>query len=328
MTNLRGVRLAAAYLTACLLAGGMMIRVTPAQALRLPVPDVPAPDTTSWREVLLAVADVGGTCAPDSIFGRAYDSRHYLPTRITWGTLPPGFPPCPGDTISSTYAQTTFEYPAWDNLLGTLSVQRVNAGDSLADLVFAVWGRTTGSSPHDTLRRVCIFGRRSLATLATVNLATLPTTQITPFAALDLVVGGHLVEPEGRDMTGRTSYVLVPPEAPGPPPPRTELASVGLNVNVSPNPTHGPARIEGHPIPAGEYRVEVIAADGATALRRLVTVGADGGLFDRLDLGELPTGFYMIRVFAVDGGNGAVGADGGAPSSGRLVGDYPIIKQR
>lgn len=273
----------------------------------------PLPDSTS--ESILAVAHLHpGCCYPDTVWGRPGAEHGWLPTRITWG----GYdslhtPPClSGPTHRPKLRETTFEYPTWPHLGTAMAAQLLSLGDTLTDLVFYIWGGVSDTTnPHDSTRVAAIFGQAGLDSIATINFATLSDYQTLPFFAMDLHVGSLFVQPDNRDLSGVTSYILQP--VGGGPPSLHRIqpaATPPWDVRLHPNPAVTSTQIEGTPIPPGEYRVEVIGVDGALRLHEQVTVQESGELFGTLDLAALPSGFYLVRLY----------------NATTLVGSYPIVK--
>ncbi|MEP7217687.1 MAG: T9SS type A sorting domain-containing protein [Bacteroidota bacterium] len=212
---------------------------------------------------------------------------------------------------------TTITYPSWDSLSGSVSFQKMNP-DSLTDLLITIWGRVGDTrNRHDTLRPLLLFGQHGLDTLKDLDLAKVEGFQATPFFAMVLRFGTDLIEPEVRDLSGRTSHLIAPIaynidrrdsiKHPG-----NGVMDNPIQVRVYPNPTGTAAQIESESTPAGEYSVEVVGVNGQVYRRQEVSVSATSGLFRVLDLHDIPSGYYLVRLH----------------SASKLIGSYPIIITR
>lgn len=284
-----------------------------AYALTLPLPRMTIVDSS---EVILGITRINPGCYPDTVWGRRGNQFSWLPTRITWG----GFdslhiPPCfPGPSSRPKRRETKFEFPPWTHLSVSLSLQRLNTSDTLDDMVFFLAGGVTDTTdPHDSVRSVVVWGQSGLDSLALINIGTLPAFQAAPFFAMDLRVGTNFTEPASRDLSHITSYILLPVSQPVPQSRTERPAEVAWDVKLYPNPAVTSTQIEGRPVPPGDYRVEVIAVNGALALEQEISVAATGQLLGTLDLGSLPSGYYVVRLY-----------NRSTPTV--PVGTYPIIK--
>jgi hypothetical protein len=304
-------RVSPSFIGRCIAAAGLVLLLT-ATGTAAPRPRLVA-DT-----VILAIGHFRPGCIPDTVWGEAGEGFTWRPLYITWGGADSlHTPPCPpGKGSRPRLAKTTFEYPTWPHLGISFSAEQRSLGDTLIDLVWHVWGAYPDSTdPHSTVRSQVVFGQSGLDSLATIDLASLPAYQTFPFFAMDLEVGTHLIEPDNRDLSGTSSYILLPIGGGPPPAPLVyQPAAVAWKVKLYPNPAAGSASIEGRPVPPGDYSVEVIATDGAVALRQQITVQETGELFGTLDLKSLPSGFYVVRLRNA--------------GSDIRVGDFPIVKTR
>ncbi|MEO5928483.1 MAG: T9SS type A sorting domain-containing protein [Candidatus Kapaibacterium sp.] len=278
------------------------------------------------KEVVLYVGCINFDCYRDTVFGSMDEKFHYLPHAIHWGRSSFGIL---GDTLHHSdsncvdhvppykrVAITTITYPSWDSLSGSVAFQRINA-DSLADMVIYMWGRVGDTlHRHDTIRPMLVFGQHGMDTLTTLNIASVNNFQMYPFFAMKLRIGTDLVEPDLRDLSSVTSYILEPVsyaiDSSKAPPIRETGTSRAVNVRVYPNPTGTLAQVESESTPPGEYSVEVVAVNGEMVSRQDVTVTSTRGLFKTLNLSDVPSGYYMIRIHTAT----------------TLVGSYPIIITR
>ena len=290
-------------------------------------------------ETILFVGNLNFDCFPDTVTaasGGTIPSRR-LPTSIHWGaprrivTYDPATGRRDTTIADSSCAEipslahhvsvTTIHYPAWDQLSGAVAFNRMN-DDSLDDMTLFIRG-TVGDSLHraDTLRALLVFAQEGLDTLPVLDVAPIDGFQVAPFFAMELRKGSELVEPDVRDMSGVTSYVIQPvaldlgehhQDTVGQGSPGDSIPAQPIRLRVYPNPTGGAAQVEVDSIPPGDYDVDVVAVNGHVYLHQEVSVTVAGALFQTLDLHALPVGFYVVRI-----------SDGGA-----LFGIYPIIITR
>jgi hypothetical protein len=287
---------------------------------------------------VLFIGNLNDDCLPDTVVGDAASSipARALPAAIRWGqprriitydsttgqhdtTIADSA--CLGTIpLDRKVAVTAIHYPAWEHLAGAVAFNRVNLDDSLDDMTLFLRG-TVGDSLHrtDTLRALVVFAQQGLDTLPMLDLAPVDAFQVAPFFAMELRVGSELVEPEVRDLSGTTSYVIQPVSLGiGAEHHDTTITSGDsipaqpIRLRVFPNPTGGEAQVQVDSIPPGDYSVDVVAVNGHVYLHQEVSVAMAGAFFQTLDLHTLPTGFYVVRI-----------SDGGA-----LFGLYPIIITR
>ena len=272
---------------------------------------------------ILAVAIINYDCHPDTVWGTRegdLNAPFYLPRIIFWGKPSPGkkaeTKKCTGHIPEKKRLRfTTILYPTWKNLTGSISIHSFNPEDTLRDLLFALRG-TVNDDSTPSARILLIFGQHGLDTIATIDLGKLPAFQSHPFTAMELRGGTEVVNEKRRQNARRRSYELLPVgflsderddedtvrNAPG----------LVADVKVYPNPTGIAATVEGVSIPPGEYGVEIVSVNGEIIMRRDVTVPASGSLLGTLDLRDIPSGYYVIRL-----------------SAGQLpVGTYPIVVTR
>ncbi|MDB5033802.1 MAG: hypothetical protein JWQ98_1043 [Chlorobi bacterium] len=276
-------------------------------------------------EVVLFIGHLNFDCYPDTAVGWMDENFHYLVHSLHWGhavTQRQGDEQR-GDTSCLDHIPadkrvpiTTINYPSWDSLSGSVSFQKMNP-DSLTDLLITIWGRVGDArNRHDTLRPLLLFGQHGLDTLKDLDLAKVEGFQSAPFFAMALQFGTDLVEPEVRDLSGRVSHSIAPiaytvdrreDKQPG-----DDRAKNPIQVRVYPNPTGTAAQIESESTPAGEYNVEIVGVNGQVYRRQDVSVSATRGLFRVLDVHDIPSGYYLVRLH----------------SASKLIGSYPIIITR
>jgi hypothetical protein len=301
-------------------------------------PPDPPPLEVSRTEPILFIGNLNADCYPDTVVGDVSGGipARSLPAAIRWGqprriitydaatgqhdttiadssclgTIPP----------DRKVAVTAIHYPAWEHLSGAVAFNRVNLNDSLDDMTIFIRG-TVGDSLHrtDTLRALTLFAQEGIDSLPVLDLVPIETFQVAPFFAMELRVGSELVEPEVRDLSGMTSYVIQPVSlgvgaehhdttiTPG-----DSTPAQPIRLRVYPNPTGGAAQVQVDSIPPGDYSVDVVAVNGHVYLHQEVTVSMAGTLFEILDVHTLPTGFYVVRI----------------SDDAHLLGLYPIVITR
>ncbi|HVZ39820.1 MAG TPA: hypothetical protein VHI13_11130 [Candidatus Kapabacteria bacterium] len=196
-----------------LLAGAL----APRAAAQTPGNDAPSPDSVHAGMMVLYTGNLNFDCEPDTVWGTRDRAFHLLPRVIVWGrsaaregaadTADPCLDPIP-DSLKRSFTRIT--YPDWDGLTGSAAFTRFN-GDTLADIFLTLMGRTgTGDQAHDTTRMVLLFGQHGLDTLPTLDIASVGVFQYTPFVAMQMRPEIEVVDPAARDLSGRTSWELMP----------------------------------------------------------------------------------------------------------------------
>ena len=279
--------------------------------------------TTRQPEVILFVGHLNFDCWPDTVMGINRE-RSYLPVAIHWGravtryrfdatarrfdTIAADSPCTAAPVFANRVPVTTLRYPAWTRIHGSVAFRTANP-DTLSDMMLFIRGNTSGSAEErDTLRPLLIFGQLGLDTLAELDLSQITSFQTAPFVAMELHVGSELVEPEVRDLSGIVSYTLASlpihvgdhstdTTDEGGEAPSDSVVAQPIRIRVFPNPTGVSAQLQVDSIPMGDYIVEVAGVNGLVYLHEDVTVSSSAGLFQVLDLSDVPTGYYIIRVF-------------------------------
>lgn len=265
-------------------------------------PDSLMSDTIAVTERILYRGSLNGDCVIDTVFGLRSAFGGFVPTKISWGggdTL--HYIPCPGEFPPKfpRYRATKFEYSGLDSLGGSVAFVNLD-GDSLNDVLLTLWWRTGASTArHDTARVLGIFSQRRFDTVSTVLPALLPGLQLSPFVAMQFMVGGALSQPAVRDVSEITSYMLEQVQRPGPPPPpRHETADVPMSADLSiyPNPTAWSASVTSRTVPPGSYELVVLDITGAVRYRESISVSESRSLAGTIDLHLLPSGYYLVRL--------------------------------
>lgn len=288
---------------------------------------VPMPagiDTLNSKPRILHIGRINTDCLPDTLIG-VMDSRfHHIPVVIHWGrsdSLPAS--QCPNGLFLDSVEQlrqvpiTLLHYPEWEKLTASVSATMLN-NDLYEDLIITVRGKVdTGIHRRDTMRILVIFGQLGLDTLQTLRLDSLAPMQSTPFFAMELLFGTHLIEPGYREIGSSVSHTLTPitvqvvPDSTPPPPPIIPPPLL-VDIRILPNPTFGTAQVEASPLPEGEYVVQVISVNGTEVHRQNVTVGSSQDIQRTLRLQNVPSGWYIVRLY----------------SNSQRVGEYPIVINR
>lgn len=305
---------------------------------------------------LLHVGAINVDCFADTVWGTMDANLNTLPKLIVWGHADAATEAAAGrdrrkrdslDACSSAVprgkrrAQTRIDYPGWDGITGSVSFVNLN-GDGYTDLFLMLSG-TVGDdrSRRDTVRRLVVFGGHGLDSLPTLNIGDAPRLQHAPFRAMDLTVGEEIARPARRDLSGHTSYEILPIDFANADPDTNGLPGNGLPENgmpgvhdgrppaltsradqralgparelwASPNPASDVADIRAVRLQEGIYQVEVVAANGETVLRRDAAVPASGALAGTFDISGLPVGYYTVRL----------------ARAGRAIGTYPLVVMR
>ncbi len=235
------------------------------------------------QRVVMSVAHFNSDSVADTLVGTRGAGGCFLPHSIRWG-----------DTGSLVVPQTTFSYPSWTVLSGSGSTSAINA-DTLQDILLFIKGRA-GSPLHDTSRVLIIGGGASLHLQSTVNIASLPASQSSPFYSSDLADGSGFTRSGIVDPTGHQSWKFAlsfPPQ-----PIATHVREVpGWTVRLYPNPTNGvETQLAGQNVPAGRYTVSVYSLQGSPLLEQSIDVDNSGEFLRTLDLHTLASGTYTVRL--------------------------------
>lgn len=247
----------------------------------------------------------------DTVTGKIYGGAFTrLPDMIIWGKdhinpQPPVGPPI-----------THFIYPSYPHFAGSVSFLELNPNDTLADMLFFLWGQndTNGVQP-DTGRAVAIFGQTALSAMPVIDFRQIQSGfQATPFFAQDVELGRHLTEPAVRDLSDIESYRLLPIDVKvqgTPPPPIVTHVDDSVEVRIYPNPSIYTATIEAA-LPAGNYTARVVAVNGQVYEEQSINLDNSGTLWRSIDVSRLVSGHYVIQLMR----------------SGQTVGSYPFIIKR
>lgn len=279
----------------------------------------------------MAVSHFNFDCYRDTIVGRLDGGLHWQPYSIRWGRDPADTATSRGrgDTLDACFTripdslkvrETIISYPLWRRFGISLSVQRIN-GDTLADLLFYLWGAVRDTTrARDSVRPVVVFGQHGLDTLDTLSLGGMETFSTVPFIGMELRVGSEISSRRVRDPSRRSSHkvnrISLDVERPDTTDdPRGEphrTATRTPDVRLYPNPVATLTNLLGRDLPPGPYGVEVIATNGAVVLRYDAIVDDRGFVLRAVDLHRLPSGIYIVRLSSRD----------------RFIGTYPVSVTR
>lgn len=272
---------------------------------------------------VLFVGHLNTDCYPDTVCGYANGPRTYLPDVIVWGQAVAERPqPCDKDGTHGGHPKearllpkTSFVYPGWRELRGSVAFEQYNSNDSITDVILYLWGK----SPHtgkDTSRALVVYGQLALDTLPVLMIGEIATQlQSTPFFAMDMRIGREFVAPDVRDISGRISYELprvnFPLQEDKPPHPLTQapVLKQQATVSVYPNPAELWTRLESSPLEQGDYTITVMAVNGRVYHTQSVTVAVEGQIERELNLNNLPSGYYVVQLHR----------------EGELISSYPIV---
>lgn len=292
------------------------------------------------EEHTLFIGAFNTDCYQDSILGRRIPQGGFILTRIRWGASHSAQGPMHGDgpdscasrtPLAKRQRETIITYPAWDIRTASVSFQRLN-NDSFADIIIHVRATTKGDDGKEqkVRRSLGIFAQRGLDSLAVISLEDIARFQAVPFFAMDLTIGSEMTKPGRRDLSSRTSYMLEPivldlDTISAQPMPALTMPTLAMpasagaengqhthHIRIYPNPTAQAIRIEAAGLAAGTYHVTVVGVNGIEQMRRDVTI-AGNEASATLDVAQVPSGYYAIRIDTGDG---------------RTVGLYPIIITR
>jgi hypothetical protein len=254
-------------------------------------------DTSIWhkhetREAVLYIGRINADTTADTIIGKRAKNIQHVPDRIIWGAK----------TTGKKF--TDVVYPKWRSMTGSVSILDLNL-DSLPDMILHVRGKISDSSGNevemrDTSRIVVIFAQAGLDTVKKIEVGDIAATfQTTPFFAMDLFGQELLTEPGVRDLSGRTSYLLVPVENPGS---RAEeavpVSGIPSPMMVAwPNPTTKAINVRISNVPVGSYRLRVLAVNGALFNEQTLEFTDPGQIERTLSLATVPTGYYVMQIF-------------------------------
>lgn len=260
--------------------------------------------------IILGVAHLNADCYQDSIVGFLDDEFRPVPHAIVWGRSTSSGDTSPQDASCSGVQtgphpqrhHTVIAFPDWQSLSVSLAVERFG-GDTLADFVLHMRGYEVEQDGKIVSRRVsvAVFGQQGLDGMDTINSAIIGEFQSAPFFAMQLHRGRDLIEPAARDLSGRTSWILLAPEPEQPPSPAVHPAAVAAPgaqypVNIYPNPARNTLTVEMPGTNGARYRIELIRTNGV--LEQVIDVRPrdDGKIIETLNLEQTPSGYYAVRV--------------------------------
>ena len=319
MKSLNSRIIPAILATSLLFLGSMSGSATPEKPL-LSLPDSTFTVDSSEFTIVFFVGHLNTDPLKDTLVGLSYYNDVSLPKYILWGktdsvsggstdtaTGEPNFDTLKVDT-------TELLYPPWNNLEGTVSLLNLNS-DTLTDLMFVIRGISdTGLLAQDTACFLGIFGQRGLDTFDVLDLEIVDSLQSMPFFSLLMLPDTNYTDPLVREVTGRISYIIEPidldvhrsdPAGEPAKPVAGELPYREHSVAFYPNPASRSINIETIGLPPGEYRIEIYSSSGDIVLSRPFPLDKPGETRREIQLRELASGAYLMRL---SGSQGLVGS--------------------
>jgi hypothetical protein len=267
--------------------------------------------------IVLATKDFNGDGRRDTLKAEFVQENVYTaPYRarlIAWGRE--------RDSVGNpkgTARFTEFIYPGYyiGGIRTPVSVTRYNQ-DTLPDILFTIRGKVKkGQDTLEAMTTIAVFGQSQLYSQSMIILGDIKNHQKKPFQAIVLAENTHLKHKGKRDLSGNTSYEL----------PRINLSTSDtssaeerkdgertiagkLNMNIYPNPAIYTTNLTASKVPAGSYRVRIVASDGREVVSSTIRLETEGDIIRSIDVSQLPTGFYMMLV----------------SRDSQFLGSYPVI---
>ena len=280
-------------------------------------------------------------CVQDTIYGLMNQRLQWIPKYICWGNIydSNGVSLCSTGKYDASVKKaarqdtTHIVMPDWGKLSCALSVEQFNTNDTLDDLIFWITGIDTikGSRgeaiPHDTSRALVLFGQTALSTHRDLKINTIKDFESGDYYAMALGYEKELVNPKKRDNTKKTSWELkrvskevkkkdkkgegIRQEDHGVIPSKS-VVEEEHRATIWPNPAIYTTTVEIKPLRAGSYTVEVVAVNGTQVWREDIVLEREGEVFETIDVTDLPSGHYVLRIWTTD----------------ISIGAYPIIVVR
>lgn len=222
----------------------------------------------------------------DTLVAVAKQDKMFYPKYIAWG-----------DSQNILNDTTLFVYPSWEKLKVRCSYDFLN-NDELIDLTFIVWGKLeiNDTTFKDTSMAFVIFGRNSLDTLQSFNLAEVDSVQTEPFIAMSLIMGIQLTDCQVRNTSYKPSYVLNNMEINFGNERKSLIYADSMSVKVFPNPALYYVNIELNNISQGRYTFQIMSLQGNLVEEQNVEIAQTGNINRILNLKDVATGFYYLRI--------------------------------
>lgn len=288
---------------------------------------LPLLNDSLYADAILFIGHLNPDCLADTVMGRSNLHDAFLPHRIIWGratALNTGCPDTTGGSIPDSLKKscTYLKYPGWGSFTGSSAMFQTDP-DSLDDLMLYMWGNAgSEENPLDTGTTVVVFGQHGLNTIDTITVQSIDMVQYDPYYARHLVVGMDFIEPDVRDISGDTSYILRKIPAREDDNQQSPIASANpgegsvvarqVRVSVHPNPVKRYAVVSADMLHGSSCIITMHTSDGSEVLRKEAGINASGGVNETLDLENISSGAYVIRIQV----------------SGASIGDCPVMVVR
>lgn len=243
-------------------------------------------DSSYVYKTNLIIGHFNDDAVNDTLVAVAKQDKMFYPQYIAWGHNQ--------NILNDT---TLFVYPSWEKLKVRCSYDFLN-NDELIDLTFILWGKLkiNDTTFKDTSMAFVIFGRNSLDTLQSFNLAEVDSIQTEPFIAMSLIMGNQLTECEVRNTSYKPSYVLNDMETSIGSERKSLIYADTMSVKMFPNPALYYVNIELNNISPGRYTFQIMSLQGNLLVEHNVEITQTGNINQVLNLKDIATGFYYLRI--------------------------------
>jgi len=235
----------------------------------------------------------------DTVYGKWQDD-FVIPLMVVWGQ-PSGTQTTIPDSVSgyhTTLSSSSFTIPNIDSLEFDFSFLTFNQ-DTISDMMILMTGYQTSGTVTDTVSsRVVIFGQNKLDSLESIDVDVSEILKFEPFVATQLTFAQHFTDEDYRDLTGKSSYVLVGSNVSI----DTTIPDPKINTNIKeqlskfkvyPNPANQFLNIESIESSAFmPYNIEFLSLTGEVLFRK----DAIESKQFKLDLSAIYNGTYILII--------------------------------